>query len=151
MRGLALKGEGRSITLVFALCPGLTARPQLFDFAFLAYMLFAYRDSRKKYLYLIPMVVAIWANMHAAVLGVALSFLYALISYLPPFEHGGIKHCPGDRMLCSVVAGLSLVGSLATPWGPDIYSYVIKTVTDGAFSTIQEWQPPPLITSISWP
>ena len=132
------------LTAVFVMCPALTARPQLFDLAFFAYILWAYKSGQRKYLYLIPPVVVIWANMHsAAVLGVAVTLLYALTSHLPQFKQEGLKHEPGEKKLHLIIAGLSFAASLVTPWGLTIYGYVFKTVTDKAFTSIREWQPTP--------
>jgi hypothetical protein len=129
----------------FLLAPGLTARPQLFDFAFFAYILWSYKSGRQKLINLIPVVILIWANMHGAViLGVAVTLLYALLSHIPGFKLGGIVHIPGNKKDSWLVAGLSFVASLITPWGFKLYHYAFASVTEKSFQQyIQEWMAPP--------
>jgi hypothetical protein len=147
-----LAGEKPSLPAVasfvwtaMALAPGITARPQLFDFAFFAFMMHARRLHDQRWLYTIPPVILVWSNMHsAAILGVGLAVLDAVMSFIPRFEFARLKHDPGDKKTCLTVAGLSVLASLATPIGAEIYLCVLNTMSDSIFSRyVQEWMPPP--------
>lgn len=129
---------------VLMLYPGLTARPQLYDYLFFALMIYLYKTD--KWLYIIPPVILVWANMHSAVLlGVGLTIMFLILSFIPPFKAGLIVHEPGNKKTYLKVAVLSILASLCTPWGFNIYGYVWNTMSDSIFAIyITEWMAPPL-------
>lgn len=128
-------------------CPALTARPQLFDLAFLGFLLWAFGGAGRRpwLLWAVPPAVALWANLHAAaVLGPALAFLAAALAWLPPFRAGRLAHEPDARRELLLAAALSALAAAASPLGFGIYGYAWKAASDPFFAAwIQEWKPPP--------
>lgn len=127
------------------LYPGLTARPQLYDYLFFTLMIYLYKEN--KWLYTIPVVILVWANMHSAVLlGVGLTIFFLVLSLIPSFRVGLIVHEPiGDRNTYFKIAVISILASLCTPWGYNLYGYVWHTISDDIFAKyITEWMSPPL-------
>ncbi|MEA2652898.1 MAG: hypothetical protein QOI37_125 [Chloroflexota bacterium] len=120
--------------VVAAVALGL--RPQLLGMAVFALVLLLVSDrhANPRRLWLIPLLVLVWANLHGsfflgpAVLGLA---------WLADLHSGD----PGARrvLLIGVVSGLA---ACATPFGPAVWLYAVGLSTNPAVTArITEWQP----------
>ena len=122
-------------------------RPQMVTFTGVCLTLYLVerhllRPSRA--IYLLPIAVAVWANLHAgfifALLIVALAAMCELAVWLTNRrEH---VHLTNARTLGGVL-GASAVAGLATPYGPALYTYIWRTESSRAlpdFAT--EWLSP---------
>lgn len=137
--------------LSFALYSNL--RTQIFSFLFLALLLLVlwnYRIQRHaKLIWLIPLLMVVWVNVHGAyiigliVLGCFLiseSVRYWLAS--PTKEQHNIVAPPALYRLAMVVA-LAFAATLVNPYGIDIYRYVQQVGSDPSSQLfVIEWQPP---------
>ena len=121
----------------------MTARPQLFDLAFFAAIIFFYKKRNIKWLYCIPIIILIWANMHSAVvLGIVVIIVNTILCFIPSFESERLKHVQGPRKEYLIITILSVIFLFATPLGIELPQYVIKTMTETSFKVhVQEWLP----------
>ncbi len=142
----------RAFTLVLAAAAShiyWSARPQLVSFflaAVFAYILHLYRWRGVNRLWLLPLLMLFWVNLHG---GFAIGFLLLLITLagqmlsrlLGQREAGvvgwsGIMALGGITLACATVVGLN-------PYGAALYLYPLRTVSIGALQDfIQEWQSP---------
>ena len=113
----------------------MSVRPQLFSMALYAILLALLNGSgrgRPRLLLWTPLLFALWANLHGGwivglgVLGLwsACALLAGTISW--PWAVGGTL--------------LGLLGTLVTPYGPELWSFLWETVGLGR-ADIAEWQP----------
>ena len=136
-RGL---GERRAAWLALAAfavsAVALALRPQLMGMALFAIVLVLVTDRRAHpgRLWLVPLIVAVWANLHGSF------FLGPLVLGLAWIEDR-VDRIPGaDRTLA--VAIVSAVAACLTPSGPFIWSYAIGLSTNPEVTArITEWQP----------
>jgi hypothetical protein len=135
------RGAGRRAAALLALASfggamlGLALRPQLFAFALFALVAWAIasRDSHPGRLLVVPVAVALWANVHGSF------FLGPLLVALAWVED---RRGPGAARLL-FVAGLSLLASVLNPFGAGVWSYVVSISTNPAITHgITEWAPP---------
>ena len=127
-----------------------TARPQLFTFLFGAlYYLIIWKylkEGSRKLLWLLPLVMFFWVNMHG---GFAVGFLLLIIAilgqslfiFLSPDRRNRKE---SDKILVLIGIGLvCLVAALCNPYGLEMLNYPFKTVSIQVLqSSIQEWQSP---------
>jgi hypothetical protein len=137
-RGATLK-QAAALTLgsgAVALA-GLMPRPQVFGlilFALTVWIL-AGRDRRPRLVYLIPAIVALWANLHGSF------FLGAVLVGLAFLDDRRRRSQGARRTL--LVAGLSLVAPALNPFSLHVWSYAVGISTNSTITrTITEWQPP---------
>ncbi len=136
-RGL---GERRAawLTLVafFVAAVTLALRPQLLGMAIFAVVLLLVVDRRSHpmRLWLVPLLVIAWANLHGSF------FLGPLVLGLAWLEDLH-DHDPGARR----VLGIAIVSALAaclTPTGPFVWAYAVGLSTNPEVTRrITEWQP----------
>jgi hypothetical protein len=169
---LALLGS----VLVYRMCPGgtylrcaatglaavtasifWTPRPQMVTYALSAvvlYVLFLERRRRVDVMWLLPLVMLLWANAHA---GFALGLLLiagtvvgeVLESVVPHAEGAGIgRRAVGKLALIGV---LSLGATLVNPYGPALLTVPFDIADGRAARLIEEWQPPDLRNASYWP
>ena len=141
-RGLGSREAAILCVAVFAVgTPGLGLRPQSFGlllFALSTWILDR-RSEDPRRLFLIPPVLALWANLHGSFpLGLALVGI-ALLEDLR-------GRAPGwRRTLAALIA--SCLATLANPWGPGVWRYAVTVPTDPQVArSILEWQPPTVRT-----
>ena len=120
----------------FVSAVALALRPQLFGMVLLAATLVMVAGRRRwpRLLWLVPVVVAVWANLHGSF------FLGPVVVGLAWLED---LH---DRMPGSLrtlaVAVVAAVASLLNPFGPEVWSYAVGLSTNPEVTTrITEWQP----------
>ncbi|HEY2802840.1 MAG TPA: hypothetical protein VGJ67_02835 [Actinomycetota bacterium] len=121
--------------------PGLSLRPQLFAMVLFALTLriVVRRHLSPRWLFAVPVIVAVWANLHGSF------FLAPILLGLAWLEDRGRSPETARRLLW--VAVLSLLASLANPFGFRIWTYVIGISRDPTITRfVSEWQPPTIRT-----
>lgn len=116
--------------------PALALRPQLLGMACFAIVLLLVADRREHpaRLWLIPVIVTLWANLHGSF------FLGPLVLGLAWLEDLYDKVAHPHRTL--LVAFVSALAACLTPFGPMVWAYAIGLSTNpGVTSRITEWQP----------
>lgn len=129
------------------------ARPHIFSFLLTAVYLAIledWRTGRKVRLWLLPILMILWANLHG---GFAIGFIM-LGAYLVGsaceavfLSDGAVRNrmkrvWPGIRALTGVTL-LSVLAVSVNPQGPSLLLYPFQTVSIGALQDyIQEWQSP---------
>ena len=126
-----------------------TIRPQIFSFLMFAvyyWVLVSYRSHRKNHLWLLPVLMVLWTNLHGAfVIGLGLIALFIVCEGLRRLIDPGRTDAltiPALRRLI-IVFVLSILATLVNPEGYKVYDYVRTVVTDQASQKlVAEWQPP---------
>jgi hypothetical protein len=121
--------------------PALALRPQLLGMALLAVtlVLVASRRVHPRLFYLVPVVVALWANAHGSFF---LGPVVVGLAWLEDLYSGGPS---ASRTL--VVAVVTAVATLLNPFGPTVWAYAIGLSTNPEVTArIGEWQPTTLRT-----
>jgi hypothetical protein len=116
--------------------PAMALRPQLFGmacFAITLWLLFLRRD-RPRLLWLIPLVVAIWANLHG-------SFVLAPVMIgLAWLEDVHDRVSTARQTL--LVGAASILTACLTPFGPAVWAYAVGLTSNaGVTARTTEWQP----------
>jgi hypothetical protein len=116
---------------------GLSLRAQLFGmvlFALSVWIVTA-RHEHPQRLFLIPLIVAIWANLHGSF------FLGPLLLCLAWLDDRR-RSDPGARRVILMVAA-SLAASMVNPFGFKVWSYALGISSNSTITRfISEWQPP---------
>jgi hypothetical protein len=119
----------------------LGLRPQLFGLVLFAatLLLLAERRDRPRLLWLVPVVVVAWANVHGSF------FLGPVLVALAWLEDIHDRHPGAMRtLLVGIVAALA---TLANPFGPAVWLYATGLTTNPLVTErITEWQPTTLRT-----
>jgi hypothetical protein len=121
----------------------LGLRPQLFGMLLFAVVLLlvADRHDHPRRLWLVPLLVALWANLHGSF------FLGPLIVGIAWLEARHERQAGADRLL--VVAAISAAAALLNPFGFGVWSYAVGLSTNPEVtSRISEWQPTTLRTPL---
>lgn len=115
--------------------PALALRPQLGGMALFAVTLLLVADRRAHpRLWAIPILVAVWANVHGSF------FLGPLVLVLAWLEdiHDRVER----RHRTLVVAIVSVAAACLTPFGPTVWGYAVGlSVNPAVTARITEWQP----------
>jgi hypothetical protein len=115
----------------------LTLRPQLLGAVLFAVCLWlvAGRRQHPRRMLLVPVVVAIWANVHGSF------FLGPLLLALAAVQDRYDRRSETRRVL--VVALAALVATLINPFGPRVWTYAYGIARNPFISKlVSEWQPP---------
>ena len=117
-------------------------RPLVFSLTLTAVFLWVLRGRRDRWLWLLPVLTALWANLHAG-------FSAGLILLFIAFCDEAMVQCRAgfrslDRLrallLVGVVSGLAC---LANPFGLGVLTYPFRLMGSPVFmSKVQEWLPP---------
>jgi hypothetical protein len=155
--------EGPALLKAFVLCLAAvtsavywSARPQILSFALAAAFLFVlekWRDAGIRRLWVLPVLIALWANLHGGfVIGFLLLFIYlagALVEIGREVFFSGVALPNAWRARKVEVIGLvgavllSVAAVGVNPDGPSMLLYPFKTVSIGVLQDyIQEWQSP---------
>ncbi|MBM2843591.1 MAG: hypothetical protein HW404_1428 [Anaerolineales bacterium] len=137
------------------------ARPHIASFALAALFLWAldqwHRGRRPRVIWLLPLAMALWVNLHG---GFAIGFILLLMYFAAalvdlvaiPVRHRGTwgeawRVRRGEVATLAAVLLLCLAAGAVNPHGPAILAYPFKTVSLPVLqSYVQEWQPPDLRT-----
>jgi hypothetical protein len=115
----------------------LAMRPQLFGIALFAatQWIVSTRAEQPRRLWLIPILMVVWANTHGSF---PLAFLVLGFAWLRDRRSN-----PALARTTLGVAAASLATSLVNPYGPRVWSYVAGLSTNGTISKyVAEWMPP---------
>lgn len=143
-----------------------TARPHLLTFLLTAatlWILAKFRSKQSQLIWLIPVLTALWANLHGGfvlpmlLIGLELAAIAAEV-LLPklriairqdgsngaPQAETAAAQRPQRRLKTLAAVGLvSVLAVMVNPFGPEMLAYPIRTVSIGVLQDyIQEWQSP---------
>ena len=135
-RGLgARRASWLTLAAFVVAAPALALRPQLLGMACFAIVLLLVADRRDHptRLWLVPVIVAIWANLHGSF------FLGPLVVGLAWLQDVADKVERPHRTLA--VALVSAAAACLTPFGPMVWAYAVGLSTNpGVTGRITEWQ-----------
>ena len=134
------------------------ARPQMVSFglsALLLVLLERYKRTGSRWIFIFPLLTALWANMHG---GYAIAFML-LAAYIVGEGVNRLTHHDEDPVLTwsqiRNLLGIGLVGFLTValnPYGWRMWTYPFLTVNIGILrEAIQEWNSPNFHAPITWP
>lgn len=133
-------------------------RPQMFSFALsaaLLYILYLYRHRQADRLWLIPLLLLVWGNLHAG-----FSIGYILLGGVIAGESLGNLLAPQAEKAMGwprlrklvLVSGVAVGALVINPYGLQLYSVPFATVNIGALQNfIQEWNSPNFHERQTWP
>jgi hypothetical protein len=130
-----------SLAAFIVAAPALALRPQLIGMVLLAttLVLIAGRRTHPRLLYLVPIVVTLWANVHGSF------FLGPVVVGLAWLEDLRARAPSTNRTFTVGVA--STIASFVTPFGPAVWAYAVGLSTNPEVTArISEWQPTTLGT-----
>ncbi len=136
-RGIAARTVALlSIGAFVVAAPAMALRPQLFGMAAFALVLLLVADRRTHpgRLWLVPIIVAVWANLHGSF------FLGPLVVGLAWLEdvHDRIER-PHRTLLVALVSAAT---ACLTPFGPAVWAYAVGLSSNsGVTARVSEWQP----------
>ncbi|WP_322490091.1 hypothetical protein [Chloroflexus sp.] len=139
------------VAFSFALYSNL--RTQIFSFGLLALFLFIlwnYRAQRHTALiWLLPVLMAVWVNVHGAFIIGLITLVIVLVSESVRYRLDRSRASTSALLPLSalyrlaMVVGLTLVATLINPYGVDIYRYVQQVGADPSSQIfVIEWQTP---------
>jgi hypothetical protein len=113
----------------------LGLRAQLFGIVLFAAVLaiLAWRDGRPRLVWLIPVLVLAWANLHGSFFLGPAAVAVALVDDL-------VARRPGSRRLLLVLV-ISIAATFVSPFGPAVWPYALGLATNAEITAlITEWQ-----------
>jgi hypothetical protein len=127
-----------------------TIRPQAFSVCFFAVLLFVLdraRQQRTRSLFVLPVLFAIWVNVHGGwVVGAGTLAIFVVCSWFDS------RWSARNRMLLLASASLSALATLCNPYGVSLLGFLTETVRP-ARADIIEWQPAtrvPIVGLVLW-
>jgi len=173
MAGLATAGmyfvyrmaEGNTYLRGFALILGAATaavfwspRPQMISFflsAVVLYLLFLYKRKQIDRLWLLPIIMGVWGNLHAG-FSIGLIFMGGVIAgeIVNNLFNRQAEHIIAWRGVGKliVIALLSVAALVINPYGLQMLAVPFQTVSIGALRAyIQEWNPPNFAGRETWP
>jgi hypothetical protein len=132
----ALQGTAAVLTLLgFIVATGPAPRPQALAVPLFTGtgLLLARRD---RWTWLVPVLALVWANMHGSFVLAPLLVVFAIGDDL-------FDRRPVGRSVALLL--ITLAGTLATPFGPSVWSYALDIATNDTIRHwVAEWRPPTL-------
>jgi hypothetical protein len=132
-------------------------RPQMFSFALSAlvlYVLFLRRHRDRDLLWTLPLIMLVWANLHAGfVIGLFLiagTLAGEALERRVPLDERGTLDSPALRKL-AIVGLLSVAAVCVNPYGPRLLMVPLEIGGGAVTRLIEEWMPPDLRTASFWP
>jgi hypothetical protein len=126
---------GVGLLAIAVLARGLAFRPQAFTYlatALTLAVLDCARSRNSRSLWLLPLLVAVWVNLHGGVLlGLGIIGMFAV---------GETIREPAAAWRAWIVLALALAATALNPYGPQLLRYVLSEL--GREHPITEWQPP---------
>lgn len=142
------------LIIAFGIIDRLTPRPHIISllfFVILLYLIISFRYFNRKntYLYFIPVIFLLWANMHMGILaGMFLFGIYVVsevITYLKASSYSS-KEVPAldkkQLTLLLIIFAASLLVMLINPNGIATYIYAYSHTKMKLLETINEWRSP---------
>jgi len=121
------------------------ARPHIFSLGLMLYfysVLEDYREGRANRLWSLPLVMLLWANLHAGFfLGIVFVCIYAFSGLAEAlFASGGTKPGLAGAKALGITAAATLLASFANPRGPSILLFPFHLLGRGfVMDNVQEW------------
>jgi hypothetical protein len=156
--GSAIASSNRTATLVVLLAfvvaaPALALRPQLFGIVLFAATLIILieRAEHPRRLWLIPLIAALWANLHGSfplvIVLVGLAWLDEVALLREPVPAGSPQRGLRVRLLGStgvaIIGAAATLASLLTPFGIDGWRYIENLARNPSItSQVSEWRAP---------
>ncbi len=135
------QGNVRRKTVLLALCllplsGAWSLRPQ--SASLLLLVILVRLIAHERYWWIPPLFI-LWANIHGSVIygGFLLAVATGLVGILWVRSRTA-AHAARLRTL-ALVTGLSALGTLLTPLGPRLWSYVVESIPRSRENTLQEW------------
>lgn len=127
--------------------PYWVLRPQImsyFFFALFLLLLVRARHGKRKSLWVIPLLLLIWANFHASVsIGVILLLLEVLLSFIPSIGRlEKLKLPPGERKQLVIISVLGVAFGFVNPNGVHEFTYALLSTNQLMVNSIMEWHSP---------
>jgi hypothetical protein len=156
--GSSIASSARTAALVTLLAfvvsmPALALRPQLFAIVLFAatLVILIERAEHARRLWLLPIIAALWANLHGSfplvIVLVAIAWLDEVALLREPLPAGVAP--PRLRARLRGSTGLAIIGAasalatLLTPFGIDTWRYIENLARDPEITRqVSEWQPP---------
>jgi hypothetical protein len=124
-------------------------RPQVYSFALFTafyWILWGFRERRRDHLWVLPLLMAVWTNLHGAfVLGIGLICLILATETLRWLRSGphGTGLAPAALRKLALILVLVVLASMVNPQGYRVYAYVRQLQVDPASQQlVAEWQAP---------
>ena len=130
-----------SLAAFLVAAPALALRPQLMGMVLMGVtlVLVAGRRTRPRLFYLIPVVVALWANVHGSF------FLGPVVVGLAWLEDLHERTPEASRTL--ILAVVAALATIVNPFGPAVWAYAVGlSMNPEVTARISEWQPTTLRT-----
>jgi len=122
----------------------LLARPHIFTWFFGVLTLFILLRGKKGHLYALPVITAIWANVHGAFpVGILLQSLVlagAILDHWPGRDRPGWLALLAEKKHALIVLALSVAAVGLNPFGLALYLFPFQISTPLIASNINEWQ-----------
>ena len=133
----------------------MTVRPQLFSmllYTMLLALLNGAGRGRRRLLLWMPVLFGFWANLHGGwIVGLGVLGLWSACALFAPrvgrvFRPGAVEvwspgsSDPGSALWAAGSVALAIAGTLATPYGLELWAFLWETVGLGR-ADITEWQP----------
>ncbi len=149
-RGSSWRGAALAVVLAYVMTlNNVVIRPQIWSWVpFMVFLIFlrAYTraDLPKKYLFLCPLLMAFWVNVHGAfVLGIVVTGAYVVGEILANLLNRPEKCSWRKIRWLAIIAVLTALATLVNPQGVGIFDYVLNLMTDQPSQMlILEWQSP---------
>jgi len=135
--------------VLITVCMPCNLRPQVFSFILFSiyyWILEDYRFQRRDRLWLLPVLMIFWVNLHGAfVMGLVLAAVY-LFSWFVPAAFDRLDDAKFDKnqfTRLTIILALCVLATLANPEVGRIYRYVWTVLRDpSSQQLVVEWQPP---------
>jgi len=129
-----------------ALTLSLDDRPQMVSYFFVALLLLmlALARRRRGWLYAIPLLFVLWANMHGSfLLGLGILALEAIAAVVRVRMGRVTVAHPLEARPAVVILAASAMATLVNPFGPRVYESALGVTFNASIrQLIQEWQSP---------
>lgn len=133
-------------------------RPQMLTFflsTVVLYLLHSYKREKKDRLWLIPIIMGIWGNLHA---GFSIGFIF-MLGYIAGETLGNLFNPRGEYIIqwrgvgkIALVMLVSIAALVVNPYGLQMLAVPFQTVSIGALQNfIQEWNSPNFHERQTWP
>ena len=135
-----------SVLAAAGLSTGLAARPQDLSYFFFALLLLLLTLARGRpaWLFAVPPLLLVWANVHGSfLLGLGILGLELVWTFMPALKGRLRVSRPLTRKGAALTLAASFVATLVNPHGPALLAYAFKVSTSPQLSAaIAEWQSP---------
>lgn len=134
--------------LLACLALAANARPQVFSFvmfAFFYWILDGYRFRHRDKLWLLPLAMVFWVNLHGAfVVGLGLTLIFLGSESIRHLTNSGEEDILSLRQLkkLGLILAACMAATLLNPQTYKIYDYILVVISDRASQQLaMEWQP----------